>query len=61
MCGCWVGWHTPIISALGSLTQKDFEFKASLSYREFQASLGYIAKPGLTKQKQKVWLIKNLI
>jgi len=44
-CIKWVQWLTPLILALWRQRQADLcEFKASLVYKEFQDSQGYIDK-----------------
>jgi hypothetical protein len=49
----WMWWYMSIVPTFGKLRQEGHEFEASLSYIEFQASLGCIVRPCLKNKKQK--------
>lgn len=53
-------WLKPIILALGNLKEEG-RFEASLSYREFQDSLGYLSQKKKKKIKRKKKGIKERI
>jgi hypothetical protein len=44
-------WHIPIVPALWRLRQEDYNFQPGV-HNEFEASLGYIARPCLKQQQQ---------
>lgn len=55
----WVGWYMPIISVFRSWAQEN-QFRVNLSYREFEASLGYLISISKAKQNKSYCLFTGL-